>query len=198
MTWVIVGLGNPGEKYENTRHNTGRMALELFVKEKKLGEWKEDGKANALVARGAVGKAIVLVVLPETYMNKSGSALTKFVKSVKAAEKLVVLYDDLDLPLGKMKISFDRGSGGHRGIESIARAVKTKKFWRVRVGISPSSASGIIKKPQGEKAVEDFILSAYKAHEMAQLKTVSKRVLLALEGILVDGPVKAMNEFNKN
>lgn len=196
MTWVIVGLGNPGEKYEMTRHNAGRMAVQQFVRSKKIGEWKEDAKSRSLVARGMIERSLVVFVLPETFMNKSGSALTKFVKSMKAAENLVVVYDELDLPLGNMKISYDRGSGGHKGIESIMRAVKTKRFWRIRIGVSPSTASGEIKKPHGEKAVNNFILDIFRPHELAQLKTVFKRVEHALESIIVDGPMRAMNQFN--
>ena len=196
MTWVIAGLGNPGGEYEMTRHNTGRMAVEDFRASHKLGEWKEDKKGKAHVARGALERSLVVLVLPDTFMNKSGSALTKYIKSVKAAEKLVVVYDDLDLPLGGMKMSFDRGSGGHKGIESIARALKTKKFWRIRIGVSPSTASGDMRKPQGEKEVLKFILDAFKPHEHAQLKQVFKRSTNALEAIVLNGPMKAMNQFN--
>ena len=196
MTWVITGLGNPGDEYEHTRHNTGRMALQQFCTEHRLGEWKEDKKSKATVARGMIERTLVVLVLPDTFMNKSGSAIVKYVKSVKAAEKLVVVYDDLDLPLGAMKISFDRGSGGHKGIESIARATKTKRFWRVRVGVSLSTAGGDLRKPSGEKEVLKFILDPFKPHEHAQLKQVFKRVSQALETIVLDGPEKAMNQFN--
>ena len=198
MTWVLVGLGNPGEKYDNTRHNTGRMALEHFAHTYTLGEWKFDKKSNALIVRGSVGGSLVACVLPETFMNKSGSAVLRFVKSLKAAEKCVVLYDELDLPIGGAKISFDRGSGGHKGIESIARALKTKAFWRLRIGISSSTASGKLKKPQGEEAVLDFILGKFKAHEIATLQNVCTRTSRALETMLTEGPQKAMNQFNSS
>lgn len=196
MAWVIVGLGNPGEKYENTRHNTGRMAVEHFADAHKLGEWKHDKKANAHIVRGSVDGTLVVCVLPDTFMNKSGSAVGKYVKSVKAAEKCLVVYDDLDLPLGGTKMSFNRGSGGHKGIESIARTLKTKSFWRMRVGISPSTASGTLKKPRGEAEVHDFILKTFKPHDLAALKNVFKRTSHALEEVLVEGPMKAMNQFN--
>lgn len=196
MTFIIVGLGNPGEEYAQTRHNTGRMALEYVCEQKKLGEWKEDKKANAFIARGMIEKSAVVLVLPETFMNKSGNAVLKFVKSVKAAEKLIVVYDDLDLPLGKMKMSFDRGSGGHKGIESIARALKTKKFWRIRIGISPTTVSGKTKKPQGEKDVLDFILGRFKPNELPVLKSVFKRVASALSAVVLEGPIKAMGTYN--
>lgn len=196
MAWVIVGLGNPGGEHEDTRHNTGRVVVEGFAELHKFGEWKTDNKAKALISRGAIDKSLVLAVLPETFMNKSGAAVSKYVKSAKAAERLVVVYDDLDLPLGEMKISYDRGSGGHKGVESITRTLKTKKFYRLRVGISPSTASGILKKPTGEKEVVDFILGKWKAHELDQLKKLFKKAAPALERVIVDGAARAMNEFN--
>lgn len=196
MTWVIVGLGNPGEEYDSTRHNTGRMALEVFARAAGFGDWKEDKKAKAHIASGLLGKTATVLVAPDTFMNKSGNAVAKFVKSQKAAERMVVVYDDLDLPLGHMKLSFDRGSGGHRGVESVTKAVKTKKFTRIRIGISPTTASGALRKPHGDKVVNDFILAKYKTAEREELKQIFKKVSQALEKIVADGPLNAMNEFN--
>ena len=196
MGWVIVGLGNPGEEYSSTRHNAGRMAVQYFAKSLKSGEFREDTKAKAHVAGVMVGKTAVALVLPDTFMNKSGSALLKFVKSVKAAERLVVVYDDLDLPLGKVKLSYDRGSGGHKGLESVMRALKTKKFTRVRVGVSPSTASGILRKPEGDKIILNFILTKFRAHELEELKQIFKRTSHALEVIVTEGREQAMNQFN--
>ncbi|KKW24471.1 MAG: Peptidyl-tRNA hydrolase [Candidatus Kaiserbacteria bacterium GW2011_GWB1_52_6] len=196
MAWVIVGLGNPGDEYANTRHNTGRMALEFFAKTNKFNGWHEDKKSKSIISTGLLEKIVVALVAPETFMNKSGSAISKFIKNPKAAERLVVIHDDLDLPLGTMKLSFDRGSGGHKGLESVMRAVKTKKFTRVRIGVSPSTASGTLRKPQGEKVVNNFILTKFKAHEMETLHRVFKRASDALRTIIVDGPERAMNEFN--
>lgn len=196
MAWVIVGLGNPKEEYEGTRHNTGRMALEFFAEKEKLGEWKADKKTNAHVLKALYGKIAYVLVAPDTFMNKSGSAVAKFIKSAKAAERLVVVYDDLDLPIGTMKLSFDRGSGGHRGVESVIRAVKTKKFTRIRIGISPTTASGKLKKPSGDKAVNDFILSQFKRTEWETLYKVYERVNEAIETIAHDGIAIAMNKFN--
>ncbi len=196
MTWIIVGLGNPGADYTDTRHNAGRIAVEHFAKDKKLGEWKFDKKSNALVVRGAVEGTAVVCVLPETYMNKSGSAVLKFVKTIKAAEKCIVVYDDLDLSLGSAKMSFNRGSGGHKGIESIARALKTKAFWRMRIGVSPVTPSGKLRKPSGEKEVLDFILAKFKSGDTELLKKVFKRTTAALETTVAEGAVRAMNEIN--
>ena len=196
MSWVIVGLGNPGQEYQGTRHNAGRSALEFFAKQMQFGDWREDKKSKAHVASGMLGKTAVVLVAPDTFMNKSGSAVVKYVKSQKAAERMVIIYDDLDLPLGGLKLSFNRGSGGHRGVESIMRAVKTKKFTRVRVGVSPATSGGKLKKPQGEKEVVSFILSKFKPTELAELKKVFKKVAGALEATVADGPQIAMNHFN--
>lgn len=172
--YIVVGLGNPGEKYARTRHNTGRMVADL-VAEKVSG---------------------VKVFTPDTFMNKTGSAVAKVVKSKKAAEKLIVIYDDLDLALGTMKISYNRSSGGHRGVESIIKALKTEAFIRIRVGISPATPSGKLKKPKGEKDVEKHILSEFKKSEMEILKKVFKLAVSAVLMIKDDGLAPAMTEFN--
>ncbi|MFA7309480.1 MAG: aminoacyl-tRNA hydrolase [Candidatus Paceibacterota bacterium] len=196
MAWVVVGLGNPGEDYENTRHNTGRMALEFYAKKAGASAWKEDKKSQSLTTGVNAGKALLALVLPNTFMNKSGAAVARFVRSQRAAESLIVLYDDLDLPLGKIKLSFDRGSGGHKGIESITRAVKTKRFTRIRIGVSPETPGGKLKKPRGEDDVVKFILARFKAGEMDELKKIFKKVSEAIEAIVAEGPMIAMNQFN--
>ena len=171
---IVVGLGNPGEQYLQTRHNTGRIAADLVAQ-------KVDG---------------VKVLVPDTFMNHSGKFVAKHVKSKKAAEKLIVIYDDLDLPLGAMKISYNRSSGGHRGVESIIKALKTEAFIRIRIGISPATRSGKLKKPKGEKDVEKHILTDFKKPEMEVLKKVFKKVVEAVEMIVEDGLSPSMTEFN--
>lgn len=195
MGWVIIGLGNPGEEYTSTRHNAGRMAVEYFAKEADLNGFNEDKKRKATIGSGLLGKTAVALVLPDTYMNKSGAAAAAFIKSQKAAEHMIVVYDDLDLPVGRMKISFDRSSGGHKGLESIIRAVKTQKFPRVRIGVSPATAAGKLRKPDSGD-VNDFILEKFKASELAELKKVYKRAAEALTMIVLEGRERAMNTFN--
>ena len=195
MNHIFVGLGNPGEEYKETRHNTGRMLLEWFAKS--LGaEWKMDKKLNAQVAKVKVGKSQVVLVLPDTFMNKSGNSIKQQVISSKVVEKMVVIYDDLDLPFGSSKISWNKSSGGHKGLESIIKAVKTEKFARIRVGISPTTATGKIRKPQGEEAVTKVILGKFKTEELDQLKKLSKKVNQALETFVSSGIEKTMTEFN--
>lgn len=191
MTWTIAGLGNPGEEYTGTRHNVGRAILELFAKREGI-TWREDKKSNALAGKG---EGYVLV-LPNTYMNASGSALTRYIKSIKGAQKLLVVYDDLDLPVGRIKISFDRSSGGHNGLKSIERALKTRAFWRVRVGVAGSTASGKTKKPAGEEAVIKFILGKFSPAQRDEMKKVQKRAIEIIDTIVAEGAERAMNQFN--
>jgi PTH1 family peptidyl-tRNA hydrolase len=127
MSYIIVGLGNPGEEYVGTRHNTGREALFAFSKANDFSEWQFDVKSKSLISSGKVGKETVILTAPETFMNKSGETIKK-IKDLrlkikgkgkekrKEIENLVVVHDDLDIPFGKFKISFNKSSGGHRGV----------------------------------------------------------------------------------
>lgn len=196
MKFIIVGLGNPGEDYENTRHNAGRLAVGAFDDAKEMGGFVSDSKTKSDMSKGKMGKHSVTLMLPNTFMNKSGNAVKKLVTSAKNAERLVVVYDDIDLPFGTIKLSFSRGSGGHKGVESIIRAVKTKDFVRVRIGVAPTTPGGKIKKPRGEKGIHDFLLGEFKKKELEELKKIFKTTSAALESIVVDGRAKAMNMFN--
>ncbi len=196
MGYIFVGLGNPGEEYENTRHNAGRIMLSFFRTAQDFPEWEENKKLNALVSEGKVGKEKVMLVAPNTFMNKSGNSLKGLIKSQKAAERLVVIQDDLDLPMGRIKISFNRGSGGHRGIESIVRAIGTEAFVRVRVGISPETPGGKLKKPLGEKAVSDFILGKFKPADELEFKKVGKSISEALKMLILEGRERATGFAN--
>lgn len=195
MAYIFVGLGNPGEEYQGTRHNTGRILVELLGKSFDA-DWKLDKKLNATVSKIKIGKTPVTLVLPETFMNNSGKSVKPLVTSVKSAEKLMVVYDDLDLPFGTNKISFNKSSGGHRGLESIIKAIKTEKFARVRVGISPRTPSGKIKKPKGEDAVTKVIMGKFKDDEVKELKKLSKKLNETLETFVSEGLEKAMTGFN--
>ena len=194
--FIIVGLGNPGEEYEKTRHNVGRIILNYYAKENKFEEWLEDGKLKALTADGKIGKSKVKLVEPETFMNKSGLSVKPLVKSKKEAEKLVVVYDDLDLALGEIKISWNKGTGGHKGLESIVKKIKTKEFIRVRVGITPTTPKGKLKKPKGENKVLDFLMKDFSKKDFEVLKKTQVKIAKALDSIITEGRVKAMNQFN--
>jgi PTH1 family peptidyl-tRNA hydrolase len=174
---LIVGLGNPGEEYEKTRHNTGFIMLGLVEKKINL-------------------KDKVKFLYPDKFMNNSGKVVAPLIKSKKDLKDLVVIYDDIDLPIGKMKISFNRSSGGHNGLGSIIKALKSEEFLRIRIGISPETPSGKLRKPKGEKDVLKFLLGEYKKSELEELKKLSKKVTEALEVIFTEGKDKAMSLFN--
>ncbi len=214
MSFIIVGLGNPGQEYEGTRHNTGRDMLFALAKSigavGNAGEFKADKKVRALVAKGEVGKGkaseSVTLIAPETFMNKSGLSVGPLINGIgaatkpnlKKAEKLIVIYDDFNLPIGSIRVSFNRSSGGHNGLESIIKAVKTEAFIRVRVGVAPEKANGTAKVPHGEKEIEKFILSPFKPAEALELKKVSKLVIGAIETIILESREKAMSIYNAN
>ncbi len=176
MAIIIVGLGNPGKEYEKTRHNAGRSAVELVAKQEGFDEFIFNKTANALVSKGSVATENATLVLPETMMNLSGKAVSAFVKSPKAAKSLLVVHDDLDLPLGTIKMVFGRGSGGHKGVESIMRALKTQDFARIRVGISGVGKKNQAKKVSGEEKVIKLVIGKWKPSEEATVKKVLKKV----------------------
>jgi len=187
MSFIIVGLGNPGEEYTNTRHNAGRMMVEAFAKKHNFTEFEENKSIKAHISKGKIGKETVTLVLPETFMNRSGAVVKELVKNEKAAQKLVVVYDDFQLPLGKLKMSYNRSSGGHNGLESIIKALKTEAFARIRVGLSKANAKGVAKIPRGPEEVEKFILGEFKKEELDVLKKVAKDVSEGIETFVAEG-----------
>lgn len=193
---IIVGLGNPGIEYENTRHNVGRIVAGTIAKLVKAEKFETDGLLCAQKTKTEIAGKKSLIVLPDTFMNLSGKAVAPIIKTAKDLEKLVVIYDDLDLARGTFKISFNRSSGGHNGVQSIIKAVKSEAFIRVRVGISPTTTVGKLKKPLGEEKVSKWILGAMKDEEKDGLKKLSKSVLQALVMIAEEGLPKAMSIYN--
>ena len=192
---LIVGLGNPGKEYENTRHNTGFIMLD-FILGKKI-EWNQSSGTKFLFYKDSIGGKPTEYIKPTTFMNNSGVAVA-FVKDKHKLnlKDIVVIYDDIDLPIGKMKISFDKSSGGHNGLESIIKKLKSKEFVRIRIGTSPATPSGKIRKPKGEKDVLKFLLGEYKKSELETLKKLSKKVTEAIEVIFTEGKDKAMSLYN--
>jgi len=203
MPYIIAGLGNPGEEYANTRHNTGRIILDAIRQEYSKEDFEYNKKINALVAEGKIGKEKVTLVAPETFMNNSGKAVGPLVKvknnvklKIKTADNLVVIYDDFNLPLGRIRISYNRSSGGHNGLESIIKEVKTEAFLRIRIGVAPETAKGNAKTPHGDEKIEKFILGPYKDDEMKELKKVTKKVVEAVLVLIKEGKEKAMSVYN--
>lgn len=181
---IIVGLGNPGEEYELTRHNAGRIILDVVRKHFDGDEWENSSLYNALTSTIKVGKEKVLLLEPETFMNRSGDSIKKLIKTQKAAKDMVVIYDDLDLPVGKIKISFNKSSGGHKGLDSIIKQVKTLEFPRIRIGIDKG------RNP------EKHILGTFKDDELKTLKKLGKKIAEAMEVLVKDGWEKAASLYS--
>ena len=175
MALVIIGLGNPGKEYEKTRHNAGRSVVELLASQEKFDDFVFNKTSNALMSKGTLEGEKTLLVLPETMMNLSGKAVSTIIKSPKAAKTMLVIHDDLDLPLGTIKMVFGRGSGGHKGVESIMRAVKSQDFARIRIGISAAGKKHQVKKVSGEEKVIKQVLGKWKPSEEAVVKKSLKK-----------------------
>lgn len=180
---IIIGLGNPGEKFEKTRHNVGFMAVDYFAAEHDLSDFELNKKYNSLVSE----KKDVLLVKPQTFMNESGKAVKSVVKNSKKG-MVVVIHDDMDLPLGKVKIVKNRGSAGHKGVESIIKAIGNKDLIRIRVGIQP--LRGKPPKP------ESFVIKNFTDDEEKMVKKVVKKISEALGYLIENGLDKTMNVYN--
>ncbi|HZQ29908.1 MAG TPA: aminoacyl-tRNA hydrolase [Patescibacteria group bacterium] len=201
---LIVGLGNPGEQYEKTRHNLGFMVLEHFLKDfeqEKKTEWENSAKFKSDIAQinwqpQSSSMVKVILVKPKTYMNNSGMAvslLTSFYK-VKPSD-IWIIHDDFDLPLGSMRIRFGGASAGHHGIDSIIQALGTDRFWRFRLGTGLSHSKGTIAKKTKGKG-EDFVLGSFGKGESGKLRELVKKASKAIESVLEDGFPKTMNRYN--
>ncbi len=194
-TILIVGLGNPGQAYRQTRHNMGFMAADAFSKKHNFGDFAmvED---NAMVSVGEFGGKTVILAKPQTFMNKSGIAAKRLAKRYslfknKKFDNLWVINDDLDIPLGKIKISQNRNAAGHKGAQSIIDQMKTKNFVRFRVGIAPHTAT--LKKIPGDK----LVLKKISPKEQIEFDKVVDLTVSAIETALSEGIEKSMTEFNQ-
>ena len=193
--FYIVGLGNPGTEYAHTRHNIGFDVLEKLATSGDFSSWHDSGAYSGRVATGNFQKDEVILLLPSTFMNDSGIAVKKLVPKGEI-EKLIVVYDDVDLPLGELKISFGRGDGGHNGMRSIIASLGTADFLRVRVGVAKKSIwTGKVKRPKGE-ALANFVLSSFSSSEHKKLSDVLKKAIEAVTMCVMQGKEKAMNIYN--
>jgi PTH1 family peptidyl-tRNA hydrolase len=185
--WLIVGLGNPGERYARTRHNIGFRSVETLAE--RHGLTLRQQRANSQLAEGIIHGQRVVLVKPQTYMNLSGqavSALRNWYK-IDPARELLVIYDDLDLPFARVRIR-ERGSAGtHNGMRSIVAQLGTTEFPRLRIGIG---------QPPEKMDAADYVLSRFTPEEEAVLPDVLARVADAVEVVLRDGLITAMNRYN--
>ncbi len=166
---LIVGLGNPGKKYEKTRHNIGHLLVDRLVFLNQKG---------------------IILQKSKSFMNESGKTVKLLIKKYKLKTKnIIIIHDDLDLPLGKIRIVKNRGSAGHRGVESIIQELKTKDFARIRIGIQPKMG-----KPHNP---EKFVLQKFTKEEEEILEETIKKTALVIQAVTEEGLVKAMNQYNR-
>jgi PTH1 family peptidyl-tRNA hydrolase len=183
---IVVGLGNPGREYSATRHNVGFMAVDELAARWSVANWRE--KFGALVAEHR-GEETVLLVKPQTYMNLSGQAVSALVRWHKLdAADIVVIYDDIDLPPGRLRLRPAGGAGGHRGIESLLAHLGKDTFARVRIGVG---------RPPEYMETADYVLGRFSVEEQPLMAETVKRAAAAVEAVLKDGLAKAANEYNK-
>ena len=182
---LIVGLGNPGRQYAHNRHNVGFQCLDRLAQAHGLsfGNWR----AKASLALGKIADVRVVLARPRTYMNLSGQAVGPLVRFYKLSlEDILIIYDDLDLPLGIIRLRPEGGSGGHKGMRSIIEALGSQTFPRLRVGIG---------RPPGNDAAS-YVLNDFTADERTTLESVCEKVVAAVELFLREGIEAAMNTYN--
>lgn len=182
--YIIVGLGNPGKEYVHTPHNAGFLALDACEL-----EWKHDKYLSADVAFSHVDSHEILYMKPDTFMNNSGDVVPLVLRRHNVSHnEWIVVYDDIDLPLGVIKISFDRGDGGHNGVKSMASALGSKEFTRVRVGVSRKLDDDRIAKPN--------VTAPFNQDDLQKLSETVARVPEILKTIIKEGREKAMTKYN--
>jgi len=184
---VVVGLGNPGKAYDRTRHNVGFEVVEELA-DRYDAEFRRGWLAKAQQAKVRAAGAEVLLVKPQTFMNLSGSAVAAVLRKrqVEPADVIVVL-DDVELPLGQIRIRKKGGAGGHKGLQSVIQSLGTEEFVRVRLGIGP--------RPAGEELVE-HVLTRFSSAEWKEVQAAVLKAADAVVKVLEEGPERAMNEFN--
>lgn len=189
VEYVIVGLGNPGAKYEHTRHNAGFRAVELMSG--KFGSGAEKAKFDALVKEGTVGGKRVLFMRPQTFMNLSGKAVAAAANFYKIpAERIIVIFDDISFDVGALRVKRNGSAGGHNGIKSIIECLGTNEFPRVKIGAG--------KKPRPEYDMADWVLSKFSAEEEKKLSEVFPRAVDAAQMICEGKTDAAMNLYNRS
>lgn len=208
QTTIIAGLGNPGQEYDETRHNSGREIAKAIKSAWDFPDFLFEKKWNAEISEGKVGKSRrnvgtptslfknknsasgkkTIILLPNTFMNKSGSAVSAVLRFYKVKPKdLFVIHDDADIPAGSAKLSFNKHSAGHKGVESVMRALKTREFWRFRIGI------GAKRNTPAEK----MVLRKWAPDEKRAIAKAVKRTIKAAEIAVSESPDRAMNMYNQ-
>ena len=183
---LIVGLGNPGPRYANNRHNVGFQCLDRLAQAHGLTFQRRENKA--LLARGQIAGVEVILAKPQTYVNLSGQAVERLARSYRVPlEDILVIYDDMDLPLGRIRLRPGGGAGGHKGVRSIIEHLGSRDFPRLRVGIG---------RPPGRMDPVDYVLGDFTPEERLVIEKAYERAIAAVECWLREGIVEAMNRYN--
>lgn len=184
---VIVGLGNPGRRYANTRHNVGFWVIDCLSDQWRIPVKKEKWKAE--VGEGQINGENVLLVKPQTYMNRSGESVQEICRFFQLdLDHLLVIYDDLDLPVGRIRLRAKGSSGGHNGMKSIFAHLKTEKIKRIKIGIG---------HPEGNADIADYVLSPFPKQELPFIEEAVERSAQAVEDWLRFDFQHAMNQYNQ-
>ena len=184
--YIIVGLGNPGQKYEHTRHNVGFDAIDEIARQHNIRVDKL--KHRALLGEGRIGGEKVVLVKPQTYMNLSGESLISLANYYKVEdENIIVIYDDIDLDVGKLRIRQKGSAGSHNGMKSIVKCLGSSDFPRIRIGVS---------KPDKNMDLADFVLSRFSKEDRILVEESIERVVKAVEETMESNLDKAMNKYN--
>ena len=184
--WLIVGLGNPGREYSNIRHNSGFRAITYIARKNHIA-LKKSPRYKGLIGKGKIGKEKIVLLQPLTYVNNSGIAVKLLLKRYKIKKnELLVLCDDLNLPLGKIRLRLKGSAGGHNGLKSIIACLGTGDFPRLRIGIGSP----------GEENLSDYVLSSFEKEENKEFKKVLEKIATAVEFLLEAGMEETMSKFN--
>jgi PTH1 family peptidyl-tRNA hydrolase len=187
--WMLVGLGNPGSKYARSRHNTGFRAIDALCERQRCR--CDRLRLKALTGFCELGGEKVLLVKPMTYMNLSGQAVRPLADYYKIPpEHILVIFDDVSLPVGKLRVRPDGSAGGHNGIKSLIAELGSQSFPRIKIGVG--------EKPHPDYDLADWVLSSFSPQEEKALAPTIERALLAAEAVIAEGTTQAMNRFNGN
>ena len=187
VEWLLVGLGNPGDKYDNTRHNVGFAAIDQLAEELKVPVQKL--KYRALTQSVELGGAKVLLMKPITYMNLSGEAVGEATRFFKIpADHVLVLSDDVSLPVGKLRVRRSGSAGGHNGLKNIIQHLGTDQFPRIKIGVG--------QKPHPDYDMADWVLGKFAGEDLKAISQAIQRAGKAAECYIAHGPDQAMNQFN--
>jgi len=188
VEWLIVGLGNPGPKYVETRHNAGWHLLDMIVRDHENFRFNEK-RGRGLIARGELAGVKTALVKPQTYMNLSGEAVAPIARFYKVPpERILVAFDDVDLPTARLRLRPKGGAGGHKGMRSIIQHLGTNEFPRLRLGIG---------RPPGRMPVEAYVLQKFRPDEWGEMQVTYQQGIEAIKTVLTNGIDIAMNQFNR-